>query len=178
MNANQLLLRFLSIIIILLTAAVLISPIPAGAIQYQIKLITNNGDYASTPKINDIGQVYWYMMDKIYLYTDGSPSQPTQITDSCLPPLFDINDRGDVIWMSNYLDGVYLYSSGHPSKVINFPVFPVTNCKINNKGQIVFSSGSVPTDLGVYLYDNGNTTLIDTSDCMSTPVSIHCCPAR
>jgi hypothetical protein len=156
MNPNQRLLRSFSTIIILLSAALLVAPTPAGAVEYKITKISNNNYNNFILDINNIGQITWGSviydnMHGIYIYDNGNIN-PIPNGDNWFVDFLSINDNGEMVWVTER--GISLYSNGTAEIIAPAGAYP----RINNKGHVVYIKMS--EGIGVYLYDNGTISPI------------------
>ncbi|MEW6657927.1 MAG: hypothetical protein AB1424_04650 [Thermodesulfobacteriota bacterium] len=154
--------------------------VPAGAVQYQIKQITNNnypdylysGNWSYTNNLNNAGELVWIEEvngKKKIQYRDSVGIIQTITTIDYQPEStmlsVVINDKGQIAWtILYYTDKRFLelylrdpYASPQLiTRVEDYTVL-VPYFKLNNRGQLTWSDNGA-----VKLYDNGSVAVIGT----------------
>jgi pimeloyl-ACP methyl ester carboxylesterase len=148
--------RILGEILTSLVAVLLIGSIPAGAVQYDIKPISDNSYNTSQHFINNNGDIVFGSMingtcSGVYLYKADStpPITPIKTTASYNSPIIHINNNGDILWRE--YGGLYL--NGNVLSIDS--LWGDASC-INDNRQIVFTKYDEQFNLSLCLYDNGN----------------------
>jgi len=166
MEPTQRLTRILAVILSLSISALLPAAVHAGAAQYQITRITNNGNYDDfNPKINDKGQIIWYGWHgnpddfEIFLYNGG---QPVQLTDNDYPDMWCcINNRGQLVWQgTNTGSGVYIYNNGTVTQITKSGITDTGGSPLNDLGQVVYWEYSGPYNIILQDINTGDRTPI------------------